>query len=188
MSPLLTAGLAHGEDASNKDVAVVGVGSETPFAPQHRRAQRAFGGIVRWFDPLGGDKRPKSRFPIAHVRAEKPSLPGEVVPALVEKGVNPSLKRRHAPDQLGSVSPLVGQRGNIGVGVNQERRGPAGWESFDSPHPGGGGPSQQNSAQTGGGKPPHFALPRPETRCSCPHPPSTTSGGCRPASSRSRPR
>jgi hypothetical protein len=67
---LLTARLTNREDPGNKHIAGVTVGTETAFAPEHRRAQRAFGRVVRRLDPVDGDKGLEGGFEGGNVGAE----------------------------------------------------------------------------------------------------------------------
>ena len=120
MPVLLTARFTHGEDPSNKDVAVIAIGTETPFAPKNSWSQGAFGRVIGWLDPLGRHKCPERRFQSDDVVAERAGRPRESEGSVLQERMDRILKRSDGLDQSSTVSAVVGKivpsRENLGEG------------------------------------------------------------------------
>ena len=62
MTPLLATGGRDGEEALNEAQTRRAVGAKGTFAPQDRRAEGAFGGVVGRFNALRSEEIPQGRF------------------------------------------------------------------------------------------------------------------------------
>ena len=109
---MLLAGCTHGEHALDKATSRGALRAVTALAPQHRRAQRALGRVVRRLNSLHVQKRPQ-RLPARNqIRAQAPKRVLLVL-TLLDQFPHRLLDGQHHPLQGGSLD---------GVELNDEAR------------------------------------------------------------------
>ena len=74
MTILLAASCDDGQDACDKQVTALALGTEAALAPQDSRAQGAFGRIVGRFDARHGQEGPECGPQVQQVAAERLNL------------------------------------------------------------------------------------------------------------------